>query len=680
MNSTSGQGGPTRQGLVIEWEECPICGMLVEIAELPAHCEEHYGDGGDSKGKGQSPAKVDCPIDSCRAKLMPWDLEEHLRSHRKQQEEVALAIRGAQSMVVGYATAASKDTLAASASHTHAGPLHGAAGGSYKRLRNYRRIVQEHYGDGGDSKGKGPVLPAKVDCPIDSCRAKAGCLGILRNICESHRKQQEEVALAIRGAQSMGRIGEHAPMLDMAPWKASVDARLLVYATAASKDTLAASASHTHAGPLHGAGRGLYKDMWEHFESKGDAGFGCGYRNIQIVVSHLLQRSPGALALGASWLEVAWAAGFDPEGGAQLQFKVRNRQEMDWNNRSRSTPAIPYGLSQTRNNPEEPPCLKNPLTKCQAGRKGRTAINAIVSEPPYEFVVFTRIFQLGSTLTGISRVRLCVSSLLFDGCNDESQPSEDVHVGHMKQAESLTGMCCCAGERVGDRGPNHIALLRWVWEYFRGKDSGVPNTFPPPRVYLSGQKEYIEAAKSKRFQTGSAACLKKFVGELTCPACPVVACGDSPLASLSVLVGRGRLCRSPISNTCQCCSYVGRPPLYFQHEGHSRTIIGIERRGSASNYEYTLIILDPSTRTEALKRALMQNDNWELGHRVPVLRASLTCCGMGQGLLKRGPRSLQKAEYQLLFIQDGIAGESERQALKTITAAEVYRDQWHVTR
>jgi hypothetical protein len=59
----------------------------------------------------------------------------------------------------------------------------------------------------------------------------------------------------------------------------------------------------------------------------------------------------------------------------------------------------------------------------------------------------------------------------------------------------------------------------------------------------------------------------------------------------------------------------GKPPLYFQHEGHSRTIVGIERSllagqqqqqqraaahgglssnaSSAGAVEYTLIVLDP---------------------------------------------------------------------------------------
>jgi Peptidase family C78 len=37
-----------------------------------------------------------------------------------------------------------------------------------------------------------------------------------------------------------------------------------------------------------------------------------------------------------------------------------------------------------------------------------------------------------------------------------------------------------------------------------------------------------------------------------------------------------------------------RGPLYFQHEGHSRTVVGIERRAAADGaHAYSLLVLDP---------------------------------------------------------------------------------------
>lgn len=50
-----------------------------------------------------------------------------------------------------------------------------------------------------------------------------------------------------------------------------------------------------------------------------------------------------------------------------------------------------------------------------------------------------------------------------------------------------------------------------------------------------------------------------------------------------------------------------KAPLYFQHEGHSRTIVGIEQvinRRRNSSTSFSLIILDPSTQTTYLEHNL----------------------------------------------------------------------------
>ncbi|KAI8467703.1 MAG: peptidase family C78-domain-containing protein [Monoraphidium minutum] len=62
-----------------------------------------------------------------------------------------------------------------------------------------------------------------------------------------------------------------------------------------------------------------------------DSGWGCGYRNLQMLSSFLLARRPdvAAVLFGGcgwlpdipslqAWLEAAWADGFDPPGRAQL--------------------------------------------------------------------------------------------------------------------------------------------------------------------------------------------------------------------------------------------------------------------------------------------------------------------------------------------------------------------------
>jgi hypothetical protein len=90
-----------------------------------------------------------------------------------------------------------------------------------------------------------------------------------------------------------------------------------------------------------------------------------------------------------------------------------------------------------------------------------------------------------------------------------------------------------------------------------------------------------------------------------------------------------------------------------QHEGYSRTIIGIERRlvGRERRPEHTLLILDPGTPGDKLAAALSQRQGW-------------------QRLLKRGAHTLRHSQYQLLFVQPGIAAGAELEALKTVAACE----------
>lgn len=101
-----------------------------------------------------------------------------------------------------------------------------------------------------------------------------------------------------------------------------------------------------------------------------------------------------------------------------------------------------------------------------------------------------------------------------------------------------------------------------------------------------------------------------------------------------------------------------RPPLYFQHQGHSRTIIGIERReteeGGTVAKVHTLLVLDPGHSTQALAAALRSGANW-------------------QRMLKRGQHTLRNDQYQLLFVEPGFASEQERSQLKTVLAHEQYK-------
>ena len=95
-----------------------------------------------------------------------------------------------------------------------------------------------------------------------------------------------------------------------------------------------------------------------------------------------------------------------------------------------------------------------------------------------------------------------------------------------------------------------------------------------------------------------------------------------------------------------------RPPLFLQHDGHSRTVVGIEKRRAAAGAaeETFLLILDPGTHPAELGAALRRKAGWER-------------------LLKRGVATLsRKSEYQLVFVEPGVAapGSPELHALRTM--------------
>ncbi|XP_021762477.1 zinc finger with UFM1-specific peptidase domain protein-like [Chenopodium quinoa] len=91
-------------------------------------------------------------------------------------------------------------------------------------------------------------------------------------------------------------------------------------------------------------------------------------------------------------------------------------------------------------------------------------------------------------------------------------------------------------------------------------------------------------------------------------------------------------------------------PLYFQHQGHSRTIIGIQAKHQKNGQQqYNLLVLDPAHNTEALERSLKENCGW-------------------QKFLKRGLHTLRKPQYQLCYVDPGIARGEEIEKLKDLTS------------
>ena len=68
----------------------------------------------------------------------------------------------------------------------------------------------------------------------------------------------------------------------------------------------------------------------------------------------------------------------------------------------------------------------------------------------------------------------------------------------------------------------------------------------------------------------------------------------------------GRLCGAPVVVS-------KKPPMYFQHEGHSRTLVGVERLQprAGAPAEVSLLILDPSQANAPLVSALRKRRRWQ---------------------------------------------------------------------
>ncbi|CAN6709245.1 unnamed protein product [Malus baccata var. baccata] len=82
-----------------------------------------------------------------------------------------------------------------------------------------------------------------------------------------------------------------------------------------------------------------------------------------------------------------------------------------------------------------------------------------------------------------------------------------------------------------------------------------------------------------------------------------------------------------------------KTPLYFQHDGHSRMIVGIQVKGQRNGrlQQHNFLILDPGHRTADLERSLREKVGW-------------------QKFVKRG----------LCYIDPGVASGEEKGLLKTM--------------
>ncbi|KAI3749129.1 hypothetical protein L6452_12731 [Arctium lappa] len=101
-------------------------------------------------------------------------------------------------------------------------------------------------------------------------------------------------------------------------------------------------------------------------------------------------------------------------------------------------------------------------------------------------------------------------------------------------------------------------------------------------------------------------------------------------------------------SSCNRVVVTQKAPLYFQHDGHSRTIVGIQLKSLPNGVQqYNLLILDPAHKTQVLKSCLSKKVGW-------------------QRFIKRGIHTLKKPDYQLCYMDPGIATGTEMEKLKIL--------------
>ncbi|CAN0922838.1 Zinc finger-containing ubiquitin peptidase 1 [Linum grandiflorum] len=305
----------------------------------------------------------------------------------------------------------------------------------------------------------------------------------------------------------------------------------------------------------------------DHYQSKGceDSGWGCGYRNIQMLASHLLscrEDAREALFGGCGfvpdipflqgWIEMAWKNGFDPLGSQQFNHSI-----------------------------------------CGSTRWiGTTECAALFRS----FGVRARIVDFGTK----------ESESLFLSVPGTS-------IGSVRERN-------VRGKRKSDAlyGP----MDKYLLHIDRRKDD-YGDACSEPRSYTTDSSSETTSSKCSKKDVDAQVLIDwiwKYFSEES----------------------------SRVSAHQQQVVLTGKAPLYFQHDGHSRTIVGIQCRQLKNGSQgHTLLILDPAHSTESLEISLKEDTQWEK-------------------LIKRGVHTLKRSQYQICYIDPGIASRDEMEHLKNL--------------
>jgi len=376
-----------------------------------------------------------------------------------------------------------------------------------------------------------------------------------------------------------------------------------------------------------------------YFRSRGDGGFGCGYKNIQTLCSALMQfplfrealfegmysekasaaarSDAAALVLNTPALATENPAPVYDADGKKENFSplesqqkhnapprggngIRNRRERHASSAAAHSSDVPVPASSASS---ACPILASAL---------RTTPELLVRMPPISVLqrLIDRAHQLGFDVVGAAQVGQLRHSKTWIGAVE----AHALFCSYGLRSELIDFKSSCVG------------LMEYVWNYFTTRTMPVrhssgnegheeilsPEQGPAKKNHLDSlyntHAEHFEAPPGETARAAEAAA--RAASEEPAPVC---AAGIQPNASFV-------------------------PPLYFQHQGHSRTIIGIVKDLRCSG-RFHLLVLDPDMSGGGVRllQQLQRSDAPE------VVRAALKT-------LYRNEDSLRAKEYQMVMI------------------------------
>ena len=360
-----------------------------------------------------------------------------------------------------------------------------------------------------------------------------------------------------------------------------------------------------------------------------DSSFGCGYRNIQMQLSHVLEHDaykrqlfggsgivPDIASLQA-WIEVAWGAGFDAAGAAQLENALQGGKK--WIGASEAAALFRYfGI----------PARIIDFDCKEAERLGEAANSNINNTSK----------TIGcdgcghGPLTKFWKSQVLADYDLCDACYQQLPPSQSAVIGPFI---CLDNGQPCGSTSIQSASRAGRALVEWVWKYFSSASGAMAPAPGTLHAYYGMQQSDIPVSEP-----------------------------DHAIKN-SVLLSTGPNWRVE-------SRFTGLPPLYLQHEGHSRTIIGIEKklkRSSGSASEYSLLLLDPGVPLWAMEQTVLHGNGGGGSSAVGGVKMK-----SWSQLIKRDARTLNQSQFQIMYVpvEDGVVeiGSEEYESMKVLVAHE----------